>query len=132
MVPNTLRDQLDYKFDGIKELVSQINSSQHIPRNKPRIEEFCVMLFTNGNLNRIRKTLPQFLNLDARTIILDDSRSDRLKQIVKHVGGKPNVEYHGYKEQVMTLNEFHKISTQTQNFFCPFGRNYWTLDYCRN
>lgn len=129
----TTQDELDYRFDGMHKLVSQIHNREDILKGRSSIiEKSCIMLFTKGNLTRIWRTLPQFLNLDIHTIILDDTGSDCLRRIIKDVDSKSNIEYHGLKEQAMTLDKLHKITDQAQMFFCPFGEKYWTLGYCRN
>jgi hypothetical protein len=51
---------------------------------------------------------------------------------MKHVGSRSNIEYHGLREQAMMLDKLCKITDQVRTFFCPFGKEYWTLGYCRN
>lgn len=121
----------EFNFLSISNLFIDLDEIEYSNIGDNQAFEDCVIvIITKDNLERIKITLSQFVNIPIKVVLLDDSTTNVTQKFFKSKFSNTNIKYHGYKNQIKILKSIKSMGVE--QFISKMGVPGWTVGYCRN
>lgn len=101
-----------------------------VERRRLHLEDCVIFVFTRDNVNRLKTTLHQLIDVPIDVILLDDSTTNETEIFFKTNFIDGNIRYHGREEQLKILE--HIKFPGIERFISYLGAPEWNLGNCRN